>query len=263
MKTRRLSDLYVVGKDVTINDNAVDENGDPLPPAQFWLQKLNSIDSEKATRSANAARSTVLAARRDETSEWYLDALARFEILDKEAVISAIVYDESAKKAMAIEAELEAEEEWSKDNYLEGLRDAWRETLQDRYFADEEDEEAKKVFEEFKRFASLVEERVNQYREDLEADYNVMPLEKLKKKWIEQQLAADADSEWVNEYCRSELFYAVREGEDHKKYYFQNRKEVDELPKEILVVLMAEYRTLIVDAVEGKDSEPTPALSVS
>lgn len=254
-KTRRLTDLFVRGKEVTI--------GDGEGAITVWVQKLNPVDQEMALRRANAARARILAKKKDEDSFEYQST--RMDIVGKDAdeLIEFLVADVIQSKSQSFEAELAAEDEWSKDHYLQGLRDSWNDGLKDAYHMDNDDEEAARVFAELRRFSDEVTKLLQGEAEKLRGDYKDTSDEELENLVFDKMFAATADMAWVHEYRRCEIWLGVRELENHKKRYFESRDEVDHLEQEVLVPLVAAYHEVNVDVTEGKGLVGTPPSSPS
>lgn len=251
MTKRRLSDLYVVGKDLSFDDGA----GEPVT---VYLKKLTPVDQETAIRKANAARSKVYAAGRDPESDESGDLLSQaIDLGTRDDLVSYLCAARLSTFETQKEAELAAEDEWSKDGYLQGLKDAWEDGLKETYHVDPEDNEAKRVFAELERFAEQVEPHVADEKTNLEGLYANTPLEELRQLVADDLLSMSADVAWVREYRKCEVWLSVRVPENHRERYFESKDEVDELPPEILNRLVEEYRVLTVDVVEGKDSRAT------
>lgn len=253
---RRLEDLYVVGKELTIDDG---QGG-----VKVWLQKLNPVDASNALRRANMARAKVRTVKSDKQSDEYLDMWV--EILewdDKPALIEYLAAEKIMRIRDRVEAELAAEEEWSEDDYVQGLRDAWESGLNERYFIDPDDEEAKRVYAELQRFGAQAEERGRSEIADVRDELEALDFTVLQEKAFDRVIAYRASAAWLEEYHRSELLYGVREADNHKAYYFKSPENIDQLSGEVLGLLYREYAALAVDVIEGKDSEETPDSSDS
>jgi hypothetical protein len=248
-KKRRLEDLYVRGRELALDD----ESGDPV---QVWLQKINPLDHEKAIRKAGAAKARVMLATRDPNSEeWqeaYVDTL---ELGSRNALVEYLISEAVVRFRDSKESELAFEEEWKKEGYLQGLHDAWagEPALKDVYDENPEDEEARRVFLELKRFADQVEEATDAETENLRRDYEERSEEDLREEALKRFLELRAGLAWLREYRRNEIFFATRELDDHRKYYFATREQVDELAPEVFGKLIEGYQDLTVDPSEGKD----------
>lgn len=254
-KQRRLGDLYVVGKELTLDDGK--------GPVTVWINKLNPVDHSNALRHANAARARILAAKKDKESEERLSIESDLADQEKEDLITFLVSDVALRRQEAIEAELAAEQEWEDKDYLQGLVDSWENGLKDTYAADSEDPEAKHVFEELERWEAVLAERMKAEREALTRDYSEKSEEDLRELTLDRLIQVQGDQAWLEEYHRCEVWLATREPDHHKKKYFANRDEVDDLPNEVLLALVSAYRELTVEPTEGKDSPGTPASSAS
>lgn len=256
MGKRRLTDLYRVGKELTFDDGG----GEPIT---VYLRKLNSVDQETAIRKANAARARVYATGRDPESDEYAELLSQaIDIGTREDLISYLIQGRLAEFTTAKEAELAAEEEWSKDGYLDGLRESWDDEIQERYHVDPEDSEARHVYAELERFAEQIKPFVEDEKSNLESLYAEKTLAELRELVAQELVSISADIAWVREYRKCELWLATRE-QDGRTRYFESRAEVDELPTEVVQRLTEEFQSLNVSAPEGKDSRATDDSSLS
>lgn len=256
LTTRRLTDLWVVGREITLDDG---EGG-----ITIWLQKMNPVESADSSKRCDAARSRVMAARRDHESREY--EAVRAAVLDygeADQIIDFLLMEEQARSTRMNEARSAAEEEWAKDNYLQGLRDAWNDGLKDTWAKDHDDEEAKRVYEEITRFTDSVAAQVASEQADAKERMAATPLGDLQDRMCERLLEMDGNQAWLDELHRCQLYFGVRDGEKHKVRYFSARDEVDELSVTTYTRLRIAYDNLEVDASEGKDSGVTPPSSES
>lgn len=259
-KRRKLQDLYITGREFAYSDGTSDEE-----PIVVWMQKLNSIETETCTRRANAARSRVSRAVADHESEDWQNAYDDVSDLERDTLIDLVIVDEVGRRLQVAQAEIAAEEEWSKDDYLQGLNDAWfgldgTPDLKYVYEVGDEDDprypEAKRVFEELKRFEGKVNSRLEAEREAIRKDHASSDLNWLREQAVVHNLSLRGTAAWLTEYRRSQLYFGVREVEDHKQRYFEDRDEVDQLHPTLLELMEKHYSDLVVDAAEGKDSPP-------
>lgn len=252
MKRRRLSDLYVRGTEVSCTDG----QGEPVV---VWLQKLNDIDQQSVFRKASAARATQLTYRNNKESDEYKSVYGEVvDFANRETLIELVIREDLALRRMSVEAELSAEDEWNEDQYLQGLYDGWNDGLKDEYARDKEDPEAKRVFDELKRYTEAVDKIMDGERLAMIKDYENADETNLLEKVVEHFIKQAAGSAFMAEYEAYELFYAVRQPEDHKKKYFESRDEIDSISPEIKTQLLSAYQELVVEPTEGKDSEETP-----
>lgn len=261
MKKRRLQDLYVVGQELTIDDGK--------GPVVVWLQKLNPVENEDALRRANAMRARMLISRNNEDSEEFQVALGEaFDYGNRENLVDYLIENDVAEVRLSRTAEEEAKDKWSKDGYLQGLRDAWVGTpdapgLKDVYVENKDDPEASRVFGELKKFDNTVEAEIAGEKDRLRRDYEGMAEDDLRRKVAVRFVESRADAAWFREYARAEVYYATREPDKHKQRYFETRREVDELETAVLLSLQKAYAALKVDPLEGKDSGETEDSSPS
>jgi hypothetical protein len=245
MGRRRLADLFVVGREVVFDDG----NGEAV---KVWLQKISPLDHQNALRRANQARARVLARQLSDGSEWDISVAEATE-MKREDKVNYLVMDEITGRIPAWEAELGSEEEWSKDGYLDGLKDSWEDGLSRRYQEDPTDEEAVHVFAEITRYTQIVEQRIDDEKEALTRDYEQRTDEEITHKVAEKLNQSKGDIAWLNEFRRCEIWLAVRDPRDHNKRYLESREELDMCSQEVLLRLLDEYREMSVDVTEGKD----------
>lgn len=259
-KKRRLGDLYVVGKSVTFDDGF----GDPV---EVYIRKLTPLDQEAALKAANAKRAVTIARLKDKESAEHTTLYGELDDLSKGDIVEILTESRLAAKREQIEAEVEADEKWAEEGYLDGLIEAWEtDDLKAVFFAgdpsieneeaDAEDvkkfDEAARVKAEMDAISEAYDKAMEEEREDIKDTLTQLPLEDLRDELMKLQLDAAANSDWFAEYRRQELFYAVREP-DTKKRYFESRSEVDGLSLEVIGRLVSEYQSLEVSGTEGKD----------
>lgn len=247
---RRLADLYVVGREVTIED--------PQGDVTVWVQKLNPIQQEQAFGRAAAQRAKVLSIKKlSPTDEDRLpfETQADEVASDRDTMIDMLSAVEISQAEQSCEAEAAEEDEWANDGYLQGLQQAWEDGAKDAYLdpGDPGYKEARRVFDELKRFANQVDKAVEGHKKRIRKEFASVTDAELRKRIVDQLIEAEADLKWLTEYRRSQVWLSVREPQDHRKLYFENRSDVDDLAIEVLVRLINEYQSLEVDPVAGKD----------
>jgi len=266
---RRLEEMFVIGKPMAFNDG----RGEPVV---VWLQKLNPIQLGQAIRRANAARARIRSVRSAPNSEEY--ELIWGEVLDlgdHPDLVRTLLAETMVTSEMRAEAQLAAEEEWSDEEYLQGLRDTWNDGMSLRHLA-EPDPESTRVFDELKRFETKVAEMTHDEVEAARVELESQSIEDLRARAMERQMRHLGGAAWMDEIRRCELWLGVRtpcavcadvvaervdsstpHAGPHRERYFLDRAEVEELQGEPLNALLAAYQELSVDVVEGKDSGPT------
>lgn len=254
MAKRRLTDLFVVGKEVVVDDGS--------GAVTVYMKKLNPVDHDKALKRANAERSKIMSIRKSPGSEEYEAQWSAVLDYDIDDLIEYLVQDFRSQREQVVHAEMAAEEEWSKDSYLDGLEEAWREGLDKKYASDPEDPDALRVYNEIDRFEKAVEEEINKEVENKRLDFKSMGEEKLREEVFDKFLSLQASLAWVSEYRRSEVWLATKET-DKKTPYFTSRSEIDDLAGEVFRQLSNAYQNLAVEPLEGKDSQGTDTSSSS
>jgi hypothetical protein len=261
MKRRRLSDLYVRGKELAPSDG----EGEPV---KVWLNKMNEIERESVLRRANAAKARFMIEADNEESEWFEAMYAETrDVTNRDELVVLIIADEITNARRRIEAEISGDEEaWAKDDYLQGLLDAWigddtNPGLAATIKEDPDDPEAKRVNDELDRFEKQVRSAVETETNRLLKDWADTDIDVLRRKATHKLLDLRAGEEFVREYRRQQIFHAVREIGDHRKRHFAAVSEVDDLDPELAKYLIEQYESLIVPPDEGKDSPPPAASS--
>lgn len=268
MVTRNLSDLYRKGKATVVKGTIteIDKDGNVSTEEvedEVWIEKLKAFHAEKALKAANARRSIRFATLRDQQSEDYLSIQSDSWTKSKDELREEVAAEDLANKYQAIEAELSHEDKWAKNDYLEGLRTSWETDLAFKYAENNEDPEAKKVFDILSEFAEEAAKRYEVEKLDIIASLDQYSEDQLRQKWVEKRVEQDANEVWFIEYKYQEILYSTRQVNDHNKMYFGSRADLDELDREVIVQLISAYNALNVDVSEGKDSPQTPPSSPS
>lgn len=262
----RLEDLYHLGEVVTIT--GVDpESGEPVE-AKVRVRKLTKPDHEIVLRRAGGARATLLAAAKDRDSDLYRLAWGDVHDLDRDALLDLVLAETEREERRSVTARLEMEDgsEWAKDGYLQGLMDAWRDGLAERYAADPSDEEAARVFAELKRFTDTVGRHLDEWRREQTLVWESTGDDALRDRAAEVLVAGRADRAWQDEYERSTVWRACRKTDAPLALYFETRDEVDLLEAwapDAYALLLATIERITVGVDEGKDLPPTQGSSTS
>lgn len=252
-KKKLLLDLNVQYKDVTI-----DNPDDADDPFVFRVVKLNRPDHETCVRKADAAQASMSAKFRDENGEDFLAVVNQAEDLeDPNVLVSYLILDEFSKKQLSLQAKVADEDEWSKDGYLDGLREAWADGLDERWVEDPEDPEASRVRGELERFSEQVQVLIDDELEKLKTDYVERPLHVLQVEFARKMCKAVAADEWQRRFRLYRLFYSVREivdgvGLQRLPRWFDSVDEVGMVDDSTLKLLDDAYDEIEVSPVEGK-----------
>lgn len=265
-KRRRLEDLYVVGREMEFDDQ---KGGGAVV---VWLQKLNPLETERVIRRAGAEKAKLLMVRNNtETDEWLESYTDVDEFGDRETLIEYLISEDLANYRDAREAENSFEDEWKKDGYLQGLRDAWigepdQLGLKDAYAEgpgtdadpNEQYAEAEKLLAELTRFDDQVKKLVDGERKKLHRDWATKSDEDIRRAATERFLTVKADMAWGKEFRRMQVWLSVRDPEDHDVLYWEKRSQVEKVDPRIVNALASAYSDLEVDPQEGKDLPPIP-----
>ena len=244
----RLKKLYEVGKLVTFTDEAGDFS--------IWLQKISPIQDKEAGRASLAPRAKVLALLKEKDNPerlMYDDLLESWGLSDRDSRIRFIISPEIQKAQLTAEAQVAAEKDWSENDYLDSLQEAWNSGLRERYSEDPNDEEACKVYDILLRYTEQVEKLVNKEIEELSEAYASRDDGYIKDKLIDLLIEHRAGQEQLAEYNQWLVYYAARNHENNDEFFFDNKDEPLELGKELYARLLEEYNEMTIDPIEGKD----------
>lgn len=263
IKRRRLGDLYVRGKEISIDDGTDD-------PVVVWLQKLNEVDREAVYRRSQAAKARFLIDADDEDSDSFKSMYAGIrDYNDREGLIRIVTGEEIVKFRIRTESQVaENKESWGKDGFLQGLVDSWVGTDEEPGLArtiveDPKDPEALRVQAELDRFESEVRDIMDAEFDRLRSEWVEATDESLWTKASHEMLKRRADEVFMAENERQALFFCVRELDDHRVRYFSSPSEIDDLADSVRLRLTGELDTLVVTAHEGKGSPETQDSSAS
>lgn len=265
---RRLTDLWVVGRLVELDDGTTvkDEvTGEMRPdPIIIWLQKLNAVETTDTTRRSDAQRARTLMVREDhDCDEWQAIQNAVFDFIStngSEKVVDFLLLDERPKVQRNHESRIANEDEWSKDNYLMGLRDAWFGGLERRWLENNDDLEAARCKAALDRYSTEVSEAVENEMDVLRDNFRDRTPDMLDEAMCERLLEMEANQKWMRELWKSQLYYGARDPDQRRERVFASREEVDELTVVAFDFLRDAYQNLEVDVLEGKELEvPTPS----
>ena len=245
MAKRHLTDLYIIGRLIELDDG----RGDPVP---LWIQKLNAVDHQEATRSASARRAVTLAVRSEPTSKTFLSLKSTAMDMSKDACVLFLAQDHVTQIREHVEAELADEEEWKKDDYLAGLQDAWDNGLATVHVTNPEDEEASRVFAEMTRFRDTVDKEVHRLLTERTEDLSTETVDQLRDQVIERLIDFQGNSDWVDEFYRMMIYLGVRDPDNQKDLYFTDRSQVDRLAPEVIFQLRDAFDNITVDPTAGK-----------
>jgi hypothetical protein len=248
-KRRRLGDLYMVGKQIELND----ESGEP--PIVVYMQKISPIEQRDAADCGTKARAAILSIKNSPAEDkiLYEDQLEDMGLEAREDFIDFLASNRIEELRLSAEQRIASEDEWSKDDYLNSLQEAWNDGVRDTWITSDDDAEANRIYEELKRYTDEVDKSLETDKQDVYAEYDLIETDELKSKVIDKIIEMEADFAWMNEFSFYQAFYATRDPENYEERYFESVDEVKCLDTRILAELISSYREMTVEGLEGKD----------
>lgn len=260
---RRLSDLYVRGREVEVDDGT----GEPVV---IWLQKMNELDRDAVLRRANTAKARYRLEAQQEEDELFVATLTSVrDFLDRDGQLAIACADELGKARQRIEEQMIHDEDgWGKDNKIQTLIDAWTGTddtpgLAAAFAEDENDPEAVRVKEEIEAYEEDLNRAVELEHERIQLEWASVSDGDVALAATREVLNRKADEEFMREWSRQQIFHCVRYPDDHHKRYFGTLAEVDDLHDKVRQFLDDQCNDLFVSPAEGKDSPANTPSSTS
>lgn len=262
---------------------------EPLPPITVWVAKLSDIEMTTAMKKAAQAQAVMTAARKDHASEDWLAIHQEMANMERDVWIGILADHELIDRRQVIEARIAGEtilneegdeepNEWAKDGYLEGLRDAWLGGLNAAHAVDVADPEAVRVLSEIERFNKLVDDEYD-YERQVEVNiFESLHDDVLLEKVADLMIESEGQSAWADEYKMRCIFLSARQcdgpdpdrpgkclcrgaGRKHTNFLFDSYEEVMVTDARIRATLFALYNAVMVDVREGKGSRGTAVSS--
>lgn len=254
-----------------------------LPPITLWVAKLSDLEMTTAMKKAARAQAVVMASRKDHDSEEWQTTHALMAALDRETWIETLVDAEMRDRRELIEARVAGEtivdsdgdeqpNEWAKDGYLEGLRDAWLDGLNATYAADPGDPDALQVLREIERFNDLVDGELVYDREVEVAILEGLTDETLLERVTDLMTETEGQAAWGDEYRLWCIALSARDCDGphpkvpgrclckgsrrkHTELHFKDGyDEVAVTDGRVRTAIYAAFNAVMVDVREGKGS---------
>lgn len=250
----RLKRLYQIGVDVPFED---DEGS-----FSVWLQKIVPAENKEAVAHSYKSRAktlTLLKADPDDADLIaFTDALPDWGLDTREARVRFLITDDLQKAQKSIEEKIAYDSEWSENDYLVTLQEAWNDGLKEKFALDPEHDEAKRVFVELKRYTEEVNKLVEIEEQELFDAMDENSDETILQRTIKVLIEYQAGMDQTAEYHKWVIYFAARNPENHDERYFESREDLETYPPEIFSKLLEEYILLALDQSEGKDQQATP-----
>lgn len=246
---RRLTDLYSRGDTFPV----LDENGEEA--LLVYVRKMTPSDAEVAYLKASAKRASVLALlKEDEPGETITTIQMQLNQFTKENLIEWQVQAALVERRPEVETRVAFEDEWAKDNYLFSLQER---LLQDDFQAKlaetPDDPEVIRVTSEIERYMAQVEADMEKTEEEVRVVEGLKSDAELRHEILSTMVQAQADSSWLGEFQRCQVWKCVFDADDKRDPYFASREEVDEVQIEVLAQLFGFIEKVHVPDKEGKD----------
>jgi hypothetical protein len=249
-KKRSLFDLYVTGEELVFDDG----DGESV---KIWVQKLTPGETQECVEMARPGKQKILSIKRldddDPQKLRYLDELESGGYETEQDYIEFILRDKINEAYISARERVADEEEWSKEEYLSGLQKAWNDELYAKWLADPDDEEASRVYSELKRYTDKVNEEAQSEKNELIYEIQDLSMQALKRRAVNSLIEEHSDNVLLNEFRKYQLYYAVRDGEDHSKRYFDSADQIKYLPEPVFNRIQNTFNDINVDSFEGKD----------
>lgn len=255
----KLHELYQRG----LEDSITDEDGNT---SKFWMKKLNPVESKSCIVKSNAVRARFLTAQRDKESEEYLNLLSEVIDMDEETLLDTVVSKEVGEKAPALEEEIKSDKRWTENNYLESIKDEWEDSakmvwidsrpredgsIPEHDHSKEEVASAERIFNDLTELTEAFDEALDTYRKNAIKNVERLSQEELETKAVDVLFDRAANAAWVETFYKWQVFYSTSDLKT-KKRYFDTFDEIEALPLDTYVGLLAAYRKLEVTNTDAK-----------
>ena len=255
---RSLKDLYQIGKVYEIRGPVQGEDDViEMVDIPVWVSKISQLEERECANRASRARGALQAILHLplDHSDWdeYKYRVLDYDMAGRDDQIIFLINTEMEQYKLSAREKLADTDEWAKDDYLISLEEAWESSLRDVYIQDSDDPEAKRVFDALKKFMDEIEKEVEAEQINLIEGYSDETDEEILEKTLRGFIDAESNAAFVNEFRKWQIFYSIRQVDDHSERYFESREELDYLDDTILADLKEAFMSMSVDALEGKD----------
>ena len=245
---RRLMSLYIPGELVTFEDNEGEFS--------VWVQRINTWQEKECIQKSKTVRAPIIALKKDKSNPdriQYEELLIRWGIYNKETRIAFLISPKVQQAQASAEARIAAEDEWADDDYLSTLQNAWNEELMEVYTSDNDNVEAKRVYDELLRYTNQVESAVEHLRKEYTAELEDIDDAEILDRVLDVLIESEADSVQMAEFRRWQIFYATRNPENHDELFFEDKSEVEMIHENVYNRLLDTYLDLSFDSMQGKE----------
>ncbi len=262
-RLHRVTDLFVTGRELVLQAGP--------DPVLLWINKLNSFQRGDAQRDGAAAQARRMAALTEDSDEIQA-ALVRLDDLDRDEVIGFLVRQYDDEDFLAAVDDVRADESWTEKLEIVDRAQA----LEDEG-SPPTDEERQAVLTINQDYLTAVQEARERRVEERRTDYAEVPIEELRKEYVEAYKKRISMATFMVEYEKTQVYYATRDCEakaredgtwDHAgcthKPLLPGRAAVAEMPEE----LFQQIRQVLADmtmppATAGNSDAPVSSSAPS
>jgi hypothetical protein len=256
---KRVTDLFVEGREVVIQDSETD-------PVLLWVNKLNSFEREEAQRDGQAARSRVILAVKESGSPEWLQHEAQLASLSDDDLRSQIVATQENDIFLAAHDSMRQDKEWA--DRMEAMG---------RIPSDAPAEELEAVTKLNAEYATELSNRMELRRESALAELRGLDTGSLREKYSESWLSTRSFTAFQREFAKTQLYFAVRDCnarkvssawdhspcDGHQVRLLSSPTDVRSLPDGLLERLMTVAREVQIATNDARFSDALPSSSGS
>jgi hypothetical protein len=248
-KRRRLSELYVKGKDVHFNEGGVVADGDEADDdIVVWVQPPDPFQREEAIRSAQAAKARARITAKEPDSQTALEVEELLSELDESDLCEFLVDQMVGELRPRAIRDVLGREEWED---FTALQDSMREWEEAGY--PETDEWAPLIARD-KAYGEQIQDRMKEIMDDTRESLKLLPEEEIKKRVRKRVIDQASNQAFMQAYEINMLYYSCRDDEDHSELFFENIEEIRSHEPVVQQGLADALSSFINDPAEAKNS---------
>lgn len=195
----RVTDLFVTGRELILQDGP--------EPVLLWINKLNSFQRGDAQRDGAAVQARRMAALDDDSDE-IAAALTRLHSLEGHEVIAFLVNQHDDEDFLLAIDDVRADESWN-----DRLAIIDRATALEAEGSPPDEAEREAVLKVNQEYLAAVDEHRLRRVEDRKDAFADVPIEELRKQWLDAFRRRLGMSVFMQEYEKTQVFFATRDCE--------------------------------------------------
>lgn len=243
----RLINLYNIGKEIQLSDDEGEFT--------VWVQRITDAQENEAVKKSKIVRAPIVALKRDKTNPErleYLETLEDWHLADIDSMINILINPKVQEALESNMSRIAEEDEWAKDDYLITLQEAYNSGMKELHLLEPDDKEAARIHDELMRYTKQVEDATEHDRKE----YTLEMLEKdpavIQDQVIDIVINSTANAVQQEEFYRWQVYFSVRDPQDHNKLVFASREDIDLLSQENYQKLRDAYDDIKIEGLEGK-----------